>query len=137
MNKDEAILAAKALLGPAASSYVTDSFDWDLLLPDAVVPDENGIRPGEPGYVPTYDAYWLAGCAASLFATWGKASGTTTQLSVDGDSITKTAADWSTVSLDFFKKSPIWALVSDPSIIWSDGSMRRYRPTSYGVLRYG
>ena len=111
MGEQQAIAAATALLGPAAAPYLSDSlWSWEALLPEAVTIDSTGKLPNQPGYVPTYDAHWLAGQAAAQIDRWQAATPRTTKLSVDGDSIEKAAAQWSAVAAQLMARSPISAI---------------------------
>lgn len=111
MDAQQAIAAATALLGPAAAPYLSDSlWSWATLLPEAVTIDSTGKLPNQPGYVPTYDAHWLAGQAAAQIDRWQAATPRTTKLSVDGDSIEKAAAQWSAVAAQLMARSPISAI---------------------------
>ena len=99
MDEQQAIAAATALLGPAATPFLSDPlWSWATLLPEAVTIDSTGKLPSQPGYVPTYDSYWLAGQAATQIDRWQAATPRTTKLSVDGDSIEKAAAQWGDVA---------------------------------------
>ena len=111
MDAQQAIAAATALLGPAAAPYLSDSlWSWEALLPEAVTIDSTGKLPNQPGYVPTYDAHWLAGQAAAQIDRWQAATPRTTKLSVDGDSIEKAAAQWGDVAARLMARSPISAI---------------------------
>ena len=111
MDGQQAIAAATALLGPAAAPFLGDPlWSWEALLPEAVTIDSTGKLPNQPGYVPTYDAHWLAGQAAAQIDLWQSATPRTTKLSVDGDSIEKAAAQWSAVAAQLMAKSPISAI---------------------------
>ena len=111
MDAQQAIAAATALLGPAAAPFLGDPlWSWEALLPEAVTIDSTGKLPNQPGYVPTYDAHWLAGQAAAQIDLWQAATPRTTKLSVDGDSIEKAAAQWSAVAAQLMAKSPISAI---------------------------
>ena len=111
MDGQQAIAAATALLGPAAAPFLGDPlWSWEALLPEAVTIDSTGKLPNQPGYVPTYDAHWLAGQAAAQIDLWQAATPRTTKLSVDGDSIEKAAAQWSAVAAQLMARSPISAI---------------------------
>lgn len=111
MDAQQAIAAATALLGPAAAPYLSDPlWSWATLLPEAVTIDASGKLPGQAGYVPTYEPYWLAGQAAAQIDLWQAATPRTTKLSVDGDSIEKAAAQWSAVAAQLMARSPISAI---------------------------
>lgn len=111
MDEQQAIAAATALLGPAAAPYLSDPlWSWAALLPEAVTLDASGKLPGQAGYVPTYEPYWLAGQAAIQIDRWQAATPRTTKLSVDGDSIEKAAAQWSAVAAQLMARSPISAI---------------------------
>ena len=111
MDAQQAIAAATALLGPAAAPYLSDSlWSWATLLPEAVTIDSTGKLPNQPGYVLTYEPYWLAGQAAAQIDLWQAATPRTTKLSVDGDSIEKAAAQWSAVAAQLMARSPISAI---------------------------
>ena len=111
MDEQQAIAAATALLGPAAAPFLGDPlWSWEALLPEAVTIDSTGKLPNQPGYVPTYDAHWLAGQAAIQIDRWQAATPRTTKLSVDGDSIEKAAAQWGDVAASLMAKSPISAI---------------------------
>ena len=111
MGEQQAIAAATALLGPAAAPFLGDPlWSWEALLPEAVTIDSTGKLPNQPGYVPTYDAHWLAGQAAAQIDLWQAATPRTTKLSVDGDSIEKAAAQWGDVAAQLMARSPISAI---------------------------
>ena len=111
MDAQQAIAAATALLGPAATPFLSDPlWSWEALLPEAVTLDASGKLPSQPEYVPTYEPYWLAGQAAAQIDRWQAATPRTTKLSVDGDSIEKAAAQWSAVAAQLMAKSPISAI---------------------------
>ena len=111
MDGQRAIAAATALLGPAATPFLSDPlWSWAALLPEAVTIDASGKLPSQPGYVPTYEPYWLAGQAAAQIDLWQAATPRTTKLSVDGDSIEKAAAQWSAVAAQLMARSPISAI---------------------------
>ena len=111
MGEQQAIAAATALLGPAAAPFLGDPlWSWAALLPEAVTIDSTGKLPNQPGYVPTYDAHWLAGQAAAQIDLWQAATPRTTKLSVDGDSIEKAAAQWGDVAAQLMARSPISAI---------------------------
>ena len=113
MDAQQAIAAATALLGPAAAPFLGDPlWSWEALLPEAVTIDSTGKLPNQPGYVPTYDAHWLAGQAAIQIDRWQAATPRTTKLSVDGDSIEKAAAQWSAVAAQLMARSPIAAIAA-------------------------
>ena len=111
MEEQQAIAAATALLGPAATPFLSDPlWSWAALLPEAVTIDSTGKLPSQPEYVPTYEPYWLAGQAAAQIDCWQAATPRTTKLSVDGDSIEKAAAQWSAVAAQLMARSPISAI---------------------------
>ena len=111
MDAQQAIAAATALLGPAATPFLSDPlWSWEALLPEAVTLDASGKLPSQPEYVPTYEPYWLAGQAAAQIGLWQSATPRTTKLSVDGDSIEKAAAQWSAVAAQLMARSPISAI---------------------------
>lgn len=111
MDEQQAIAAATALLGPAATPFLSDPlWSWATLLPEAVTLDASGKLPGQAGYAPTYEPYWLAGQAAAQIDLWQAATPRTTKLSVDGDSIEKAAAQWGDVAASLMGKSPIAAI---------------------------
>ena len=111
MEQQQAIAAATALLGPAATPFLGDPlWSWEALLPEAVTIDASGRLPSQAGYVPTYEPYWLAGQAAAQIDLWQAATPRTTKLSVDGDSIEKAAAQWGDVAAQLMARSPISAI---------------------------
>ena len=111
MDGQQAIAAATALLGPAATPFLSDPlWSWAALLPEAVTLDASGRLPSQPEYVPTYEPYWLAGQAAAQIDRCQAATPRTTKLSVDGDSIEKAAAQWGDVAASLMAKSPISAI---------------------------
>ena len=134
MDAQQAIAAATALLGPAAAPYLSDSlWSWEALLPEAVTIDSTGKLPNQPGYVPTYDAHWLAGQAAAQIDLWQSATPRTTKLSVDGDSIEKAAAQWSAVAAQLMAKSPISAIAVGGGGTLVPLEVYGYTPTSSSV----
>ena len=133
MDAQQAIAAATALLGPAAAPYLSDSlWSWEALLPEAVTIDSTGKLPNQPGYVPTYDAHWLAGQAAIQIDRWQAATPRTTKLSVDGDSIEKAAAQWGDVAASLMAKSPISAIAVGGGML-VPLEVYDYTPTSSSV----
>ena len=133
MDAQQAIAAATALLGPAAAPYLSDSlWSWEALLPEAVTIDSTGKLPNQPGYVPTYDAHWLAGQAAAQIDRWQAATPRTTKLSVDGDSIEKAAAQWSAVAAQLMARSPISAIAVGGGML-VPLEVYGYTPTSSSV----
>ena len=134
MDAQQAIAAATALLGPAAAPYLSDSlWSWEALLPEAVTIDSTGKLPNQPGYVPTYDAHWLAGQAAAQIDLWQAATPRTTKLSVDGDSIEKAAAQWGDVAASLMGKSPIAAIAAGGGGMLVPLEVYDYTPTSTSV----
>lgn len=107
--ESEVIAAATAALGPYAEPMLElDAFSWTALLPSSVCWDAEGRVPGDDGYVNTWDSDWLAGLAASQFATWELGASTTTKLSVDGDSIEVAPASWGALASSLYQRSPIY-----------------------------
>ena len=131
MGEQQAIAAATALLGPAAAPYLSDPlWSWATLLPEAVTLDASGKLPGQAGYVPTYEPYWLAGQAAAQIDLWQAATPRTTKLSVDGDSIEKAAAQWGAVAAQLRAKSPISAIAAGGGGMLVPLEVYGYTPTS-------
>ena len=134
MDGQQAIVAATALLGPAAAPFLGDPlWSWEALLPEAVTIDSTGKLPNQPGYVPTYDAHWLAGQAAAQIDLWQSATPRTTKLSVDGDSIEKAAAQWGDVAASLMAKSPISAIAVGGGGTLVPLEVYDYTPTSSSV----
>ena len=134
MGEQQAIAAATALLGPAATPFLSDPlWSWEALLPEAVTIDSTGKLPNQPGYVPTYDAHWLAGQAAAQIDLWQAATPRTTKLSVDGDSIEKAAAQWGAVAASLMAKSPIAAIAAGGGGMLVPLEVYGYTPTSSSV----
>lgn len=112
MDEQQAVDAASRLLGPAAQPSLTSTlWDWAPLLAESVTIDAAGHLPGQPGYAASYDAHWLAAQAAYQIARWSAGDSHTTKLSVDGDSIERTVADWGSVADDLLAASPLSALL--------------------------
>ena len=131
MDGQQAIAAATALLGPAAAPFLGDPlWSWEALLPEAVTIDSTGKLPNQPGYVPTYDAHWLAGQAAIQIDRWQSATPRTTKLSVDGDSIEKAAAQWGAVAASLMGKSPIAAIAAGGGGMLVPLEVYDFKPTS-------
>ena len=134
MDAQQAIAAATALLGPAATPFLSDPlWSWATLLPEAVTIDSAGKLPNQPGYVPTYDAHWLAGQAAIQIDRWQAATPRTTKLSVDGDSIEKAAAQWGDVAAQLMARSPISAIAVGGGGTLVPLEVYGYTPTSSSV----
>ena len=135
MDAQQAIAAATALLGPAAAPYLSDPlWSWATLLPEAVTIDASGKLPGQAGYVPTYEPYWLAGQAAAQIDLWQAATPRTTKLSVDGDSIEKAAAQWGAVAASLRARSPITTIaVGSGSDMLVPLEVYDFKPTSSSV----
>lgn len=133
MDEQQAIAAATALLGPAATPFLSDLlWSWATLLPEAVTLDASGRLPSQPEYVPTYEPYWLAGQAAAQIGLWQSATPRTTKLSVDGDSIEKAAAQWGDVAASLMAKSPISAIAVGGGML-VPLEVYDYTPTSSSV----
>ena len=131
MDEQQAIAAATALLGPAATPFLSDPlWSWAALLPEAVTLDASGKLPGQAGYAPTYEPYWLAGQAAAQIDLWQAATPRTTKLSVDGDSIEKAAAQWGAVAASLMAKSPIAAIAVGGGGMLVPLEVYGYTPTS-------
>ena len=134
MDAQQAIAAATALLGPAAAPFLGDPlWSWEALLPEAVTIDSTGKLPNQPGYVPTYDAHWLAGQAAIQIDRWQSATPRTTKLSVDGDSIEKAAAQWGDVAAQLMARSPISAIAVGGGGMLVPLEVYDFKPTSSSV----
>ena len=131
MDAQQAIAAATALLGPAATPFLSDPlWSWATLLPEAVTIDSTGKLPGQAGYVHTYEPYWLAGQAAAQIDLWQAATPRTTKLSVDGDSIEKAAAQWGDVAASLMGKSPIAAIAVGGGGMLVPLEVYDFKPTS-------
>ena len=137
-SQEDVIAAAVAALGPhAAEALESETFNWEALLPGAVLWDSSGRIPGTPGYITTWDSDWLAGLAASQFAAWDLASSQTTKLQVDGDSIEVSPPSWGAMANTLFSRSPIYRYAA--SFAGALGSIQvdlvgpRLRPTSSQV----
>ena len=131
MDEQRAIAAATALLGPAAAPFLGDPlWSWEALLPEAVTIDASGKLPGQAGYVPTYEPYWLAGQAAAQIDRWQAATPRTAKLSVDGDSIEKAAAQWGDVASSLMGKSPIAAIAVGGGGVLVPLEVYDFKPTS-------
>ena len=112
MDEQQAVDAASRLLGPAAQPSLTSAlWDWTPLLAESVTIDAAGRLPGQPGYTASYDAHWLAAQAAYQLARWSAGDSHTTKLSVDGDSIERTLADWRGVADDLLAASALSGLL--------------------------
>ena len=134
MDGQQAMAAATALLGPAATPFLSDPlWSWATLLPEAVTIDSTGKLPNQPGYVPTYEPYWLAGQAAAQIDLWQSATPRTTKLSVDGDSIEKAAAQWGDVAAQLMARSPISAIAVGGGGMLVPLEVYDYTPTSSSV----
>ena len=134
MDEQQAIAAAAALLGPAATPFLGDPlWSWEALLPEAVTIDSTGKLPGQAGYVPTYEPYWLAGQAAAQIDLWQAATPRTTKLSVDGDSIEKAAAQWGDVAASLMAQSPISAIAVGGGGMLVPLEVYDYTPTSTSI----
>ena len=131
MDEQQAVAAATALLGPAAAPFLSDPlWSWETLLPEAVTLDASGRLPSQPEYVPTYEPYWLAGQAATQIDRWQAATPRTTKLSVDGDSIEKTAAQWGAVAASLMASSPISAIAGGGGGMLVPLEVYGFKPTS-------
>ena len=131
MDAQQAIAAATALLGPAATPFLSDPlWSWATLLPEAVTLYASGKLPGQAGYAPTYEPYWLAGQAAAQIDLWQAATPRTTKLSVDGDSIEKAAAQWGAVAAQLMAKSPISAIAAGGGGMLVPLEVYDFKPTS-------
>ena len=134
MDGQQAIAVATSLLGPAATPFLSDSlWSWATLLPEAVTIDASGKLPGQAGYVPTYEPYWLAGQAAAQIDLWQAATPRTTKLSVDGDSIEKAAAQWGAVAASLMAKSPISAIAVGGGGMLVPLEVYDFKPTSSSI----
>ncbi len=69
----------------------------------ALVPDENGVWPGEPGYIPTYDVYFAALSIVPFLA----AQPVVRSSSSEGTSVAIDATNWSQLASYYKSMSPI------------------------------
>lgn len=115
MNQPEAIAAAKNLVGPAVSAQLSDP-DWEWASGRSLTWDDQGLRPGEAGYVATYDEYWTAAEATSLVALRSSATGTPTRLVVDGDTIEASPASYSQMVASFRAMSSLAPYMVTPAL---------------------
>ena len=76
-----------------------NDLDLQAALDSALVPDSNGVWPGQPGYQPTYDLYWAAAETSTLRAMRAAMSATQT--------VTKVTSEGSTFEVE--QSAPDWA----------------------------
>lgn len=75
----------------------------------ALIPDADGVWPGQPDYVTTYDVYW----AAILLAGYMMAQPFIKQASSEGTSTTVDAPNWGGLFTFFRSQSVIFAAQND------------------------
>ena len=76
-----------------------NDLDLQAALDSALVPDSNGVWPGQPGYQPTSDLYWAAAETSTLRAMRASMSATQT--------VTKVTSEGSTFEVE--QSAPDWA----------------------------
>ena len=86
---------------PGYSSITTGM--KNTALAGSVLPDSNGVWPGEDGYVTTYDIYF----AAYSLVGFLKARPIVTSSSSEGTSVTVQAPDWDSLLVYYRSMSPI------------------------------
>lgn len=72
-------------------------------LEGARIPDENGVWPGQPGYIPTFDVYF----AALTLLGFLQAQPVVRQTSSEGTSVSVDAPNWSALIQYYQSMSPI------------------------------
>lgn len=77
------------LAGLPNASLITDTMK-NAALAGALVPDSNGVWPGQPGYMPTYDIYF----AAINLVGFLQAQPVVRQSSSEGTSVAVDAPNW-------------------------------------------
>lgn len=80
-----------------------------VALAGAQVPDENGVWPGEPGYIPTYDVYYAALSLLPFLA----AQPVVRQSSSEGTSVAVDAPSWDGLASYYRSMSPICQLTGN------------------------
>lgn len=94
LNELLGILPGYALLTDAMKTIAMGS---------AVIPDENGVWPGQPDYVPTYDIYF----AALKLIPFLQAQPVVTSAGSEGTSVSVKPADWDAIIAFYRGSSPI------------------------------
>ena len=74
-----------------------------IAMNSAVIPDENGVWPGQAGYLPTYDVYF----AALKLIPFLQAQPIVTSAGSEGTSVTVSAPDWGALITFYRGSSPI------------------------------
>ena len=91
MNEAEAKAHVALILGDVATQLTPA--DYTHVLARSVTFDPAGLKPGEPGYVTTYDGDWAAAEAATLLAVRGMASGGIVRFTSEGATFEKRSPD--------------------------------------------
>lgn len=130
--KDEAIV----LVGSAVASLLFDP-DWTVAGRSSLTFDDQDRRPGQDGYVDSYDPAWLAAEAVSLLAIRSSGQDRTTRLSVNGDTIEVTPGNLEWMAAELRKRSPLYTLVVDGNTsgfceLRILAGLSYFRPTSQG-----
>lgn len=69
----------------------------------ALIPDENGVWPGQPGYIDTYDVYF----AALKLVPFLQAQPVVTSAGSEGTNVSVKPADWEAIIAFYRSNSPI------------------------------
>ena len=100
----------KLLVDPATPPALSDA-DLQAILDASLIPDPEGLWPGQPGYVTTYDLYWAAAEALTLRAARAASSETVTKVASEGSSFDVQAPNWVALTHHYRMRSQIGAQI--------------------------
>lgn len=130
MTEEEAKDHIALVLGDVATQLTPA--DYPHVLARSLTFDPAGLKPGEPGYVTTYDGDWAAAEAATLLAVRGMASGGIVRFTSEGATFEKRSPDLFGLARMLRSRSPLSKLAGSMlGVIEVDGRLSDYRPTRY------
>ena len=100
----------KQLVDPATPPALSDA-DLQAILDASLIPDPEGLWPGQPGYITTYDLYWAAAEALTLRAARAASSETVTKVASEGTSFDVQAPNWAALTHHYRMRSQIGAQI--------------------------
>lgn len=101
--------ALDQLLEGLPNSEMITTDQKTAVLNQSLVPDSNGVYPGQPHYVATYDSYY----AAYLLVAFLEAQPLVTSASSEGTSVTATSPNWGALRGFYRSMSPVLAATND------------------------
>lgn len=100
----------KRLVDPATPPALSDE-DLQAVLDASLIPDPEGLWPGQPGYITTYDLQWAAAEAMMLRSVRAASSETVTKVASEGSSFDVQAPNWGALAHHYRMRSQIGAQI--------------------------